>query len=138
MLARERDFGARLAGVLHAGVDVLSPYHTFAGAFFKTAAEPTSPLSPFSAESSAPRGHVDRAVPRGAHRLTVKLDDELREALPSCSGSATWVWCSTGCTTARRGRSRPAAHRRVVPLVDRLVGLSRLRALRPVTGRRSP
>ena len=34
-------------------VDVAAPYHEFAGAFFKNAAEPRSPLSPFSGESAA-------------------------------------------------------------------------------------
>src|SRR5690606_8025420 len=44
-------FAERLTGVLLAWVDVAEPYHEFAGKFFKTAAEPTSPLSPFSQDS---------------------------------------------------------------------------------------
>ena len=49
VLERESDFAARLRGVLTACVGVASPYKEFAGTFFKNAAEPTSPLSPFSA-----------------------------------------------------------------------------------------
>jgi hypothetical protein len=45
----------RLAGVLHAGIDVTTPYHEFAGSFIKVAIEPGSPLSPFSAESAPSR-----------------------------------------------------------------------------------
>ena len=48
-------FAGRLRGVLTAWVDVAEPYHEFAGKFFKNAAEPTSPLSPFSDESAAAR-----------------------------------------------------------------------------------
>ncbi|MBU8859257.1 MULTISPECIES: TetR family transcriptional regulator [unclassified Micromonospora] len=134
VLARERDFGARLAGVLHAGVDVLSPYHTFAGAFFKTAAEPTSPLSPFSAESSAPRDMSIALFREALTGSTVKLDDELREALPEL----LWLGYMGVVLYWVHDRSEGQVKTRqlidgVVPLVDRLVGLSRLRALRPVT-----
>ncbi|MFI7211863.1 TetR family transcriptional regulator [Micromonospora maritima] len=134
VLARERDFAPRLAGVLHAGVDVLSPYHSFAGTFFKTAAEPTSPLSPFSAESSAPREAsvaLFREVLAGS---TAKLDDELRETLPEL----LWLGYMGVVLYWVHDRSPGQVKTRqlidgVVPLVDRLVGLSRLRVLRPVT-----
>src|SRR5690242_1940260 len=55
VMAGEKDFAARLRGVLHAGIDVNAPYHAFAATFFKSAAEPSSPLSPFSRESSPAR-----------------------------------------------------------------------------------
>ncbi|ATO14629.1 TetR family transcriptional regulator [Micromonospora sp. WMMA2032] len=134
VLARERDFAPRLAGVLHAGVDVLSPYHSFAGTFFKTAAEPTSPLSPFSTESSAPREasvSLFREVLAGS---TAKLDDELRESLPEL----LWLGYMGVVLYWVHDRSPGQVKTRqlidgVVPLVDRLVGLSRLRVLRPVT-----
>ena len=42
VLANEKDFATRLRGVLHAGIDVNQPYHSFAATFFKTAAEPRS------------------------------------------------------------------------------------------------
>ncbi|MDG4802517.1 TetR family transcriptional regulator [Micromonospora sp. WMMD980] len=134
VLARERDFAARLAGVLHAGVDVLSPYHSFAGTFFKTAAEPTSPLSPFSTDSSPARDasvSLFREVLTGS---TARLDDELRETLPEL----LWLGYLGVVLYWVHDRSPGQARTRqlvdgVVPLVDRLVGLSRLRVLRPVT-----
>ncbi|MCT2279548.1 TetR family transcriptional regulator [Micromonospora chalcea] len=134
VLAREQAFAARLAGVLHAGIDVLSPYHAFAGAFFKTAAEPTSPLSPFSAESSEPRDMSIALFREALTGSTAKLDDELREALPEL----LWLGYMGVVLYWVHDRSEGQVKTRqlidgVVPLVDRLVGLSRLRVLRPVT-----
>ena len=49
----------RLEGVLVAKIETAEPYHRFAGLLFKTAADPESPLNPFSAESKETR---DKAV----------------------------------------------------------------------------
>ncbi|MFE9653399.1 TetR family transcriptional regulator [Micromonospora sp. NPDC006431] len=133
-LARERDFAARLAGVLHAGVDVLTPYHSFAATFFKTAAEPTSPLSPFSSESSEPREASIALFREVLEGSTARVDAELRPALPELLWLAYmgvvlyWVHDRSPGQVKTRQLIDGA-----VPLVDRLVGLSRLRVLRPVT-----
>ena len=50
-----RDFAQRLVLTELAFVDVTRPYHQFAGRFFAVAAEPTSPLNPFSPESATAR-----------------------------------------------------------------------------------
>ena len=55
VLGRERSFAARLETVLLAWVGVAEPHHEFAGQFFKNAADPRSPLSPFSEESAPAR-----------------------------------------------------------------------------------
>src|SRR3954467_3984870 len=47
VLASETTFAGRLRGVCLAGLDVMGPYHGFAGRFIRTAVEPGSPLSPF-------------------------------------------------------------------------------------------
>ncbi|MGC5021185.1 TetR family transcriptional regulator [Micromonospora sp. DT47] len=135
VLARERGFAARLAGVLHAGVDVLTPYHEFAGTFFKTAAEPTSPLSPFSAESSSPRQASIALFREVVEGSTARVDPELRPELPEL----LWLGYMGVVLYWVHDRSPGQARTRqlidgAVPLVDRLVGLSRLRVLRPVTG----
>ncbi|MEU7797820.1 TetR family transcriptional regulator [Micromonospora arborensis] len=134
VLDREDAFGARLAGVLHAGIDVLTPSHEFAATFFKTAAEPTSPLSPFSAESSGPREAAIRLFGEVLTGSTAKVDAELRPQLPELLWLAYmgvilyWVHDrSPGQTKTRQLIDG------VVPLIDRLVALSRLRVLRPVT-----
>jgi AcrR family transcriptional regulator len=134
VLSRERDFAARLRGVLHAGIDVLGPSHAFAATFFKTAAEPTSPLSPFSAESSEARtASIDlfREVVEGS---TAKVDAELRPDLPEL----LWLAYMGMILYWVHDRSPEQVKTRrlidgAVPLIDRLVGLSRLRVLRPVT-----
>ena len=55
VLAEERDLKARLLGVMRAKIATLKPYHQFAGKLFKTAADPHSPLNPFSDESDPVR-----------------------------------------------------------------------------------
>lgn len=134
VLDRESEFAARLAGVLHAGIDVLTPSHDFAASFFKTAAEPTSPLSPFSAESSAPRRAAVDLFADVLDGSTAKVDAELRPHLPEL----LWLAYMGVVLYWVHDRSPQQAKTRrlidgAVPLVDRLVGLSRLRVLRPVT-----
>jgi AcrR family transcriptional regulator len=132
VLANERDFAARLGGVLHAGIDVNAPYHAFAATFFKTAAEPSSPLSPFSPESSPAREaaiDIFREVVDGS---SARLDPELRKELPELLWLG-WMgvvlfWVHDRSPDQRRTRRLIDG---VVPLVDRLVGLSRVRVLRP-------
>jgi len=132
VLADEKDFAARLSGVLHAGIDVNVPYHSFAATFFKTAAEPTSPLSPFSRDSSPARDAsiaIFREVVDGS---SAKLDPELRKELPELLWLG-WMgvilfWVYDNSPDQRRTRRLIDG---VVPLTDRLVSLSRLRVLRP-------
>lgn len=50
-LATEKSLQGRLAGVIRAQMKAAQPYHPIARVLFKTAADPTHPISPFSAES---------------------------------------------------------------------------------------
>jgi AcrR family transcriptional regulator len=132
VLAGEKDFAARLRGVMHAGIDANAPYHAFAATFFKTAAEPTSPLSPFSRESSPAREAAIGIFREVVDGSTAKIDPELRKELPELLWLA-WMgvvlfWVHDSSPEQRRTRRLIDG---VVPLVDRLVGLSRLRVLRP-------
>jgi AcrR family transcriptional regulator len=52
-LTGERDLKARLRLVMRARLDVVAPYHAVSGTLFRTAADPHSPLNPFS-EASGP------------------------------------------------------------------------------------
>jgi AcrR family transcriptional regulator len=132
ILATETEFAARLRGVMHVGIDVNGPYHSFAATFFKNAAEPSSPLSPFSRESSPARDAsiaIFRDVIEGS---TVKLDPELRKELPELLWLG-WMgvilfWVYDKSPDQRRTRHLIDG---AVPLIDRLVSLSRLRVLRP-------
>jgi AcrR family transcriptional regulator len=131
-LAGSADFADRLRGVLHAGIDVNAPYHSFAATFFKSAAEPSSPLSPFSRESSPARDAsigLFRDVVEGS---SAKIDPELRKELPELLWLG-WMgvilfWVYDKSPDQRRTRRLIDG---AVPLIDRLVALSRLRVLRP-------
>jgi AcrR family transcriptional regulator len=134
VLEKEREFGARLLGVLQAWIEVAEPYHEFAGKFFKVAAEPSSPLSPFNAASAPARDAsiaLFREVLQGS---TTKVDPELRDDLPELLWLAhmgvVLFWVHDRSRGAKRTRF---LLERGVPVIDRLVGLTRLRVLRPIT-----
>ncbi|MFC4057119.1 TetR family transcriptional regulator [Planomonospora corallina] len=133
VLAAERSLAGRLDGVLREWVRVSEPYHAFAVKFFKHAAEPSNPLSPFSAESSPAREAsiaIYRRVVEGASdRIDAELRAELPELLWLLSMGVVLFWVhddSAGCRRTYR------LIELTVPLVDRLVGLSHLPGLRGV------
>ena len=132
VLATEKSFASRLRGVMHAGIDVNQPYHWFAASFFKTAAEPASPLSPFSSESSPAREAAIGLFRDVLDGSDAKLDPGLRDELPELLWLA-WMgvilfWVYDRSPDQHRTRRLIDG---AVPLIDRLVGLSRLPALRP-------
>jgi AcrR family transcriptional regulator len=134
VLTSSTDFATRLAGVLHAGIDVSAPYHTFATSFFKVAADPDSPLSPFSAESASAREasiSLFRDVLEGAR---IRVDDELRRELPELMWLAymgvVLYWVHDRSPDQRKTH---LLIDRAVPLLTRLIGMSRLKLLRPIT-----
>ncbi|WP_307827434.1 TetR family transcriptional regulator [Planomonospora sp. ID82291] len=133
VLATERSLAGRLGGVLREWVRVSEPYHEFAVKFFKHAAEPSNPLSPFSADSSPAReasiGIYRRVVEGAADRMDAEIRAELPELLWLLSMGVVLFWVHDDSAGCRR------THRFIeltVPLVDRLVGLSHLPGLRGV------
>ncbi|MEW2509865.1 TetR family transcriptional regulator [Streptomyces sp. NPDC046870] len=133
VLDRETDLEARLAGVLTAWLDIARPYHEFAVQFFKNAADPDSPLSPFSPESEHAREQavsVHREVLAGSRS---KVAPELRDVLPELMWLAQmglvlyWIFDRT------EGRERSyRLARRGARLTARGVSLARFRVLRPL------
>jgi len=127
VLARRRTLASRLEGVLLAWVDVAEPYHSFAGTFFTTAADPRSPMSPFSEESRAARetsiGLHARVLDGSDARVPAALRDELPELLWLVQMAVVLFWVHDTSEGRRRTRSLV---RRVAPLVARLVKVSRL------------
>ncbi len=108
------------------------PYHSFAATFFKSAAEPSSPLSPFSSQSSPAREAAIAIFRDVVDGSSVKLDPELRKELPELLWLG-WMgvvlfWVYDRSPDQRRTRRLIDG---VVPLIDRLATLSRLRVLRP-------
>ena len=82
LLDRERDLKKRLIGVLCAKVETSAPYHRFAGQLFKTAADPNSPLSPFSDTSLPVRKEATALFEEVLEGSTTKVTGKLREELP--------------------------------------------------------
>ena len=133
ILASEREFRARLLGVLRARIETLQPYKEFAGKFFKYAAEPSSPLSPFSAESGPVREAAIAVYREVVEGSTLKTDAEIKADLPEL----LWLY-SMGVILHWVYDSSPDAAKtyrlveRTVPLIDRLVGLARVPGMRGV------
>ncbi|MFJ8694418.1 TetR/AcrR family transcriptional regulator [Streptomyces roseolilacinus] len=133
VLAGESDLAARIRGALLAWLDVAEPYHRFAAQFFKNAADPESPLSPFSPESIEARRAAISIHERVLDGSDTKTAPELAGQLPPMlwlmhMGLVLfWVYDrSEGAERSRRLVERTA------PLVARAIALSRFRVLRPL------
>ena len=133
VLDGEREFRARLLGVVRARIDTLQPYKEFAGKFFKYAAEPSSPLSPFSRESAPVRDAAIAVYREVVEGSTLKTDPEIRADLPellwlySMGVILYWVYDgSPGAANTYR------LVERTVPLIDRLVGMARMPGMRNI------
>jgi AcrR family transcriptional regulator len=130
-LAGERDFATRLSGVLRAWVELNEGYHEFAGSFFKNAADPRSPLSPFSKESVPAREAVTELFGEVVEGSDAKIPPALRAELPGLlwlyqMGLVLyWVHDRSPGTTATYQLID-----RTVPLVVRAIALARFRMLR--------
>lgn len=124
-------FADRLRGVLDAFIDVAEPHHGFGGQFFRNAADPRSPLSPFSAESGPAReastGIFRRVVEGSDLKVAPALRAELPELLWLMHMGVVLFWVHDASEGQRRTRSLVAG---LVPLVDRSVRLTRLPLVR--------
>jgi AcrR family transcriptional regulator len=134
VLAGSTDFATRFAGVLHAGIRVNTPHHAFATSFFKVAADPDSPLSPFSTESEGAREASVALFRDVLDGSTIRVDPDLRAQLPELM----WLAYMGVILYWVHDRS-PDQHKthllidRATPLVARLIGMSRWSMLRPLT-----
>lgn len=133
VLESERTFTGRLSGVFDAWFTVSAPYHEFAGSFFKSAAEPRSPLSPFSDESRPAREAsiaLFREVIEGSDlKLTPELRKELPELLWLMHMGLVLFWVHDDSRGLKRTKRLIG---RAVPLVDRLLRLTRIPGVRGV------
>ncbi|WP_148613618.1 TetR/AcrR family transcriptional regulator [Nocardioides rubriscoriae] len=133
VLAREKDFEPRLRGVLEAWLDVAAPHHGFAGQFFRNAADPQSPLSPFSDESAPARAASTDLYRRVVDGADVKIAPTLRAELPDLlwllQMGVVLFWVHDRSPGQARTRTLVAQS---TPVVDRLLRLARLPVVRGV------
>jgi AcrR family transcriptional regulator len=133
VLATNAPLGERLSSVLEIRLRTLAPYHAFAAVLFRTAADPESPLNPWSAESRPVRAASIDLFARVVDGSSTRVPPSLRTALPEL----LWVyhmgiilfWVhdrSPGCERSHR------LAQRTTELVARLVGLAGLPPLRPL------
>ncbi|OXM62462.1 TetR/AcrR family transcriptional regulator [Amycolatopsis vastitatis] len=134
LLESETGFAARLRAVLLCWLDIAEPYHRFGTQFFVNAADPESPLSPFSDDSSAARKASIGLMREVVNGSDVKLDPELRDQLPELlwlgQMGVVLFWVHDRSPGTKRSRMLVE---RSVPLITRLAALSRLRMFRPVS-----
>jgi len=136
ILDTETRLDRRIAGVLRALIDVQAPYHSFAAKLYKHAAEPASPLSPFSTASSPTRAAAISLYAEVIEGARIRVPAGLRSRLPellwlySMGIVLYWVHDSSpGCEKTYRLIDVTA------PLAERLVRLARLPVLRSMTRR---
>ena len=82
LLKKEHDLKKRLLGVLYLMVETIEPYHKFAGVLFRTAADPASPLNPFSPESAPTREQSIVMFAQVVEGATSKVPKDLKAELP--------------------------------------------------------
>jgi AcrR family transcriptional regulator len=131
VLLSETGLEPRLRGVLHAVVTAMEPYRRVAGSIFRVAADPASPMSPFSVESHPTREAAKqlyrRVVDGSPVRVPPRLAAELPDLLWLYSMGVVLFWVHDPTPDAARTR---LLIDRSVPLVVRLIALSRYRLLR--------
>lgn len=122
---------ARILGVVETWLDVMEPYRAFAGTFFQNAADPNSPLSPFSPESTPARElsiELWRQVIDGSDaKIPKALRPQLPELLWLYFMGIVLYWVHDPSPHATRTRLLAA---RTTPLIVRAIGLARLPVLR--------
>lgn len=133
ILASRRAFKQRLLHVMLARQEVAAPYHEFAGVLFKSAADPASPLNPFSEASRPIREQaiaIFREVIDGAKESFPKdLDEVLPELLWLLQMSMVLYWVhdrSEGCEKSER------LIRRATDMVCKFLALVKLAPMRPL------
>jgi AcrR family transcriptional regulator len=136
VLEKETSLKARLLSVLRLKISTLEPYHEFAGALFKTAADPHSPLNPFAHESAPTRRDSIKLFEDLVANTKARIPADLREELPYL----LWLyhmgiilfWIHDA--SPRRARTyRLIDH--TVDLLDKLISLASNPLMRPVRKR---
>ncbi len=129
-LAAESEFEARLLGVMQRKLATIAAYHKFSGAMFKAAADPASPMNPFSEDSTKTRDEATDLFRRVIEDSDAKVPVEFKDALPGLLWTyhmgviLYWIHDrSEGQTKSRQLVDQ------TVPLIVRLISLARIPGL---------
>ena len=132
-LEKAQTLKARLLTVVRLKIDVMKPYHQFAGVLFKTAADPQSPLNPFADEANPVRLASMQLFEKVVEGTKARIPKDLRAELPYL----LWVYHMGIILFWIHDRS--PKHRRTyrlidhtVELVDRLIHLASNPFMRPL------
>jgi AcrR family transcriptional regulator len=116
-LEKERTLKNRLLTVMRLKIETIEPYHEFAAALFKTAANPTSPLNPFSDESDPVRKESIELFAKVVDGSNTSVPKDLLAELPYL------LWVYHMGITLFWIHDRSPKHRRTYRLVDHTVDL---------------
>jgi AcrR family transcriptional regulator len=83
VLEQEASLEARLRGVMAVRLQTVEPYHRFSGVLFKSAADPQSPLNPFSPASREVREEAIAIFAEVLHGATGNVPADLAAELPT-------------------------------------------------------
>ena len=132
-LEKEHTLKARLLTLMRLKIETIEPYHEFAGVLFKTAANPESPLNPFSDETDPVRKESIELFAKAIDDTKTRIPKDLRAELPYL----LWVyhmgivlfWIHDQSPKHRR------THRLIdhtVDLLDKLISLASNPFMRPL------
>jgi AcrR family transcriptional regulator len=126
-LEGKKDLASRLKATLHAGLDVMAPYHRFGADFVATAIRPTSPVNPFAGESTEAReaslGIFRAAVEGASPPAPKKLRADLPELLWLGYMGIALFWVYDTSDGQRRTRRLVDG---AVPLIARGLSLAKI------------
>lgn len=132
-LETAKEFRDRLALVVRTKIDSAMPYRRLSTKLFTSAADPESPLSPFSPESAPLRGEAIALMADVVAGSALRVGKDLRADLPELlwlyemGVILYWVHdASEGCARTY------ALIDRTVPVVERMVQLAKLPVVRPI------
>lgn len=127
---------AGLLTVMRLKISTLAPYHEFAGALFKIAAHPQSPLNPFGPDSDPVRNRSISVFRDLVENSNARIPKDLREELPFL----LWLYHMGIILFWIHDSSRKQARTyrlidQTVDLLDRLISLASNPLMRPVRKR---
>ena len=128
-----KDFQERLRVVLRTKVDAAMPYRRLSTKLFTSAADPESPLSPFSPASAPLRNEAIRLMADVVDGASLRVGKDLRDDLPELlwlyEMGVILYWVHDSSEDCARTY---ALIDRTVPIVERLIQVAKLPVVRPM------